>query len=131
MNDNDHPALPVSQSMVGGTPENTGISVTDLRHPSAGRPAPPTFSDYIPRVAKAVSAGTHRVYGTYWNRVIETWGLLPITAVTPLDISQLAEQIKTSGVKRKNARGGRLAAEHLISALRCMYKYAVAEGILT
>jgi integrase len=27
--------------------------------------------------------------------------------------------------------GGRGAAEHLIAALRCMYKYAVADGILT
>ena len=54
-----------------------------------------------------------------------------ITDVTASDISQLAEQVKATVVQRKNARGGRGAAEHLIAALRCMYKYAVADGILT
>jgi integrase/recombinase XerC len=34
-------------------------------------------------------------------------------------------------VQRRNARGGRGAAEHLIAALRCMFRYAVADGILT
>jgi hypothetical protein len=31
---------------------------------------------------------------------------------------------------RRNARGGRSAAEHLISALRCLYRRAVADGYL-
>ena len=63
--------------------------------------------------------------------MLQEWGPRPITEVTALDISQLAEQVKANVVKRKNARGGRGAAEHLIAALRCMYKYAVADGILT
>jgi len=33
-------------------------------------------------------------------------------------------------VERRNGRGGRGAAEHLIGALRGMYKFAVADGIL-
>lgn len=78
-----------------------------------------------------VSAGTRRAYSTYWNRVIQAWGPRPITSVTPLEVSQLAEQVKTSVVQRRNARGGRGAAEHLIAALRCIYKHAVADGILT
>jgi integrase/recombinase XerC len=83
-----------------------------------------------PRSFSGVS-GTRRVYGTYWNRVIQAWGSRPITDVTALDIGQLAEQVKANVVKRKNARGGRGAAEHLVAALRCMYKHAVADGILT
>ena len=55
----------------------------------------------------------------------------PITDVTASDISQLAEHVKATVVQRRNARGGRGAAEHLIAAFRCMYKYAVADGILT
>jgi integrase/recombinase XerC len=51
--------------------------------------------------------------------------------VTASDISQLAEHVKATVVKRRNARGGHGAAEHLIAAFRCMYKYAVADGILT
>lgn len=34
-------------------------------------------------------------------------------------------------VARRNARGGRSAAEHLIAALRCLYRRAVADGHLT
>jgi integrase/recombinase XerC len=54
-----------------------------------------------------------------------------ITDVTASDISQLAEHVKVTVVKRRNARGGRGAAEHLIGALRCLYKHAVADGIMT
>jgi integrase/recombinase XerC len=45
--------------------------------------------------------------------------------------SQLAEHVKTTVVTRRNTRGGRRAAEHLIAARRCLYKHAVADGILT
>jgi integrase/recombinase XerC len=50
--------------------------------------------------------------------------------VTPLEISQLAEDIKTNIIRRRNARGGHGAAEHLIGALRCMYNHAVADRLL-
>ena len=49
-----------------------------------------------------------------------------ITDVTASDISHLAEHAKATVVKRRSARGGRGAADHLIGALRCPYKYAVA-----
>jgi integrase/recombinase XerC len=51
--------------------------------------------------------------------------------VTASDIGRLAEHVKETVVTRRNARGGRGAAEHLIAALRCLYKHAVADGILT
>lgn len=132
MTDSDQPGLAFSdieaaRLLLG----KMGISPADLLRSFPPAPVSPAFADYIPRVSEAVSAGTRRVYGTYWNRVLEAWGPRPITAITPLEISQLAEQVKASVVPRRNARGGRGAAEHLIAALRCMYKYAVADGILT
>ena len=111
--------------------EKLGVSPADLLHAPAESAGVPTFAEYIPRVSAAVSAGTRRVYGSYWNRVVRAWGPRPITSVTASDISQLAEQVKAAVVKRKNARGGRGAAEHLIAALRCLYKQAIADGILT
>jgi integrase len=110
--------------------EKMGISPADLLHAPPAPAEVPAFEDYIPRVRDAVSAGTRQVYGTYWNKVVREWGPRPITSVTPLEISQLAEQVKASVVKRRNARGGRGAVEHLIGALRCMYRHAVADGIL-
>jgi integrase len=111
--------------------EKMGVAPADLLRTSANPRDVPTFADYIPHVSGAVSRGTHRVYGSYWKRVIQAWGPRPITEVTASDVSQLAEQVKATVVKRRNARGGRGAAEHLIAALRCMYKYAIADGILT
>jgi integrase/recombinase XerC len=111
--------------------DKMGINPADLIRAPAGVPEPPTFAEYIPRVSSAVSSGTRRVYGSYWNRVIQAWGSRPITDVTASDISQFAEHVKATVVQRRNARGGRGAAEHLIAAFRCMYRYAVADGILT
>ncbi len=108
-----------------------GINPADLLRAPVDSAGAPTFADYIPRVSSAVSSGTRRVYGSYWNRVIQAWGPRPITGVTASDIGQLAEHVKATVVTRRNARSGRGAAEHLIAALRCLYKQAVADGILT
>ena len=111
--------------------QKMGIDPADLLQEPPESPQVPTFADYIPRVSQAVSNGTRRVYRTYWNRVVEAWGPRPITSVSPLEISQLAEDIKANVVPRRNARGGRGAAEHLIGALRCMYNHAVADRLLS
>ena len=108
-----------------------GIDPADLLIDPAAAPQVPTFADYIPQVSQAVSDGTHRVYATYWNRVVGAWGPRLITEPSPLEISQLAQDIKANIVPRRNARGGRSAAEHLIGALRCMYNHAVADGLLS
>lgn len=90
----------------------------------------PTFDEYIEHVSKAVTVGTRRVYSTYWKRVCDAWGGRRLDEPTPLEIRQLAEQMKEQVVVRRNSRGGRSAAEHLISSLRCIYSYAVADGII-
>jgi integrase len=90
----------------------------------------PTFADYVPRVSEAVTAGTRRVYETYWRRVVLVWGNRRLDEPTASEIGQLAETTKQHAVERGNSRGGRTAAEHLISALRCVYKFAIADGFL-
>ncbi len=103
--------------------EKMGVAPTDLL--GAGqvvpRPPAPTFADYIPQVAQAVTPGTRRVYASYWNRITEHWGHRSLDEPTASEIKQLAEHIRTQVVTRRNARGGRSAAEHLIAALRCVY----------
>jgi len=39
--------------------------------------------------------------------------------------------VKTHVVARRNARGGRSATEHLVAALRCLYKHAEDDGLIT
>ena len=39
--------------------------------------------------------------------------------------------VKTHLVARRNARGGRSATEHLVAALRCLYKHAEDDRYIT
>lgn len=90
----------------------------------------PTFDEYIDQVAQAVTAGTRRVYDTYWRRIRDEWGDRRLDEPTPLEIKQFVSRMKTHVVQRRNSRGGRTAAEHLISAFRCLYRHAAADGII-
>ena len=75
MNDIDHASPPLREIEAARMLlEKMGISPADLLRAPAASPPGPAFADYIPRVSEAVSAGTRRVYGTYWNRVIRAWG---------------------------------------------------------
>ncbi|PKW16822.1 site-specific integrase [Saccharopolyspora spinosa] len=108
-----------------------GVCPDDLANTPSTRPPAPTFTEYIPQVSDAVSTGTRRVYSTYWKRVATEWGDRRLNEPTPLEIKQLAEKIRSQVVLRRNARGGRGAAEHLIAALRCLYNHAVDDGVIS
>jgi integrase len=90
----------------------------------------PTFDAYIDQVSRAVTPGTRRVYATYWQRIREEWGDRRLDEPTPLEIKQFVAGMRGQVVQRRNSRGGRTAAEHLISAFRCLYRYAVADAII-
>ncbi len=110
--------------------ERMGLSPADLTAVSRERPAAPTFAEYVPVVSAAVTPGTRRAYGSYWNRVVEHWGGRRLDEPTPSDIRQLMTYVKTHVVARRNARGGRSAEEHLVAALRCLYRRAVDDGLI-
>ena len=66
-----------------------GLSARDLLDtPPARRPVP-TFAAYVPVVAAAVGDGTRRVYGSYWNRILEHWADRRLDEPTPSEIKQL------------------------------------------
>jgi len=88
-----------------------GIDPADLARVAPDRPPAPTFAEYVPVVSAAVTAGTRRVYGSYWNRLTERWGCRRLDEPTPTEIKSLAEQNRTNVVVRRNARGGRSAAD--------------------
>lgn len=105
-----------------------GISPADLLNGASTRPPAPTFADYVPVVAHAVSDASRRAYGSYWKRIVEQWANRRLDEPTPSEIKQLAEHVRTHVVVRRNARGGRSAVENFITALRCLYNHAVADG---
>ncbi|ASR36587.1 integrase [Prauserella marina] len=125
MNDAEINAARLLLARLGVKPEEL------VAAPSATREAMPLIRDYVTRVSDAVPAGTRRVYSTYWRRVVEAWGDRRIDEPTPLEIKQLAEDVRHQVVVRKNSRGGRTAAEHLIASLRCLYQHAIADELLS
>jgi hypothetical protein len=110
--------------------ERMGLSPADLVAAPRDRKVVPTFAEYVPVVSAAVSAGTLRAYGSYWNRILEHWGGRRIDEPTPSEIRQLMGYIKTHVVARRNARGGRSAEEHLVAALRFLYRRAADDGLI-
>ncbi|OAP20407.1 hypothetical protein A4R44_08831 [Amycolatopsis sp. M39] len=111
--------------------DRMGLTPQDLLDTPAAKPLLPTFAHYIPVVDAAVAVGTRRVYGSYWNRILDRWGDRRLDEPTPTDTKHFLEDAKTNVVARRNARGGRSAGEHLIAALRCLYKHAEDDGLIT
>ncbi|GIM96855.1 tyrosine-type recombinase/integrase [Paractinoplanes toevensis] len=110
--------------------ERLGVSPSDLLNTAPPRPQVPTFTEYIQVVRGAVGAGTLRMYGSYWKRIDERWGSRRLDEPTPSEIKQFAEYLKANRTIRRNGRGGKSTVEHFISALRCVYRHAIADGIL-
>ena len=54
-------------------------------------------------VSAAVTNGTRRAYGSYWNRIIDHWGERRLDETTPSEIRQLMSYVKTHVVARRNA----------------------------
>ena len=108
-----------------------GLSVADLLDAPPARPAVPTFAEYVPVVAAAVSVGTRRVYGSYWNRLLEQWAERRLDDPTPTQIEHLVAHTRAHVVIRRNARGGRGAGEHMVAALRCLYRHAERDRLIS
>jgi integrase/recombinase XerC len=111
--------------------ERLGFDPSTLRLPAPSNVPVPTFGTYIPVVAASVSDPTRQTYQPYWNRILTNWCDLKLTDPTPSMIKQLAETVRHNVVKRRNARNGRGAVEHLIAALRCVYQHATDDGLIT
>lgn len=108
-----------------------GISLADLLDAPVAKPSVPTFAEYIPVVRSAIGETTRPLYDTYWNRVLRQWGNRRLDEPTPSEIKQLVDHARTHAEIRRSARGGRTAAEHMVSALRCLYRNAESDGFIS
>lgn len=134
MNAASQPAIPPSTADLDAARlllARMGLSARDLLDTAPVRPPVPTFAEYVPVVAAAVGSGTRRVYSSYWNRILDHWAERRLDDPTPSEIKQLVEHVKHNVVARRNARGGRSAGEHLVAALRCLYRHAEHDGLVS
>jgi len=124
MNEADLEAVRLLLARMGITPDQL------LKTERTANAHMPTFREYIGQVSDAVPIGTRRAYATYWRRIMDTWGDRRLDEPTSLEIKKLCEHLKDYVVARKNSRGGRSATEHLIAALRCIYRHATTDGLI-
>ncbi|MFF0495679.1 tyrosine-type recombinase/integrase [Nocardia aobensis] len=111
--------------------QRLGVRPEDLANGVATPTAVPTFGDYIPRVRTAVPAGTSRAYASYWRRIETLWHDRRLDEPTASELKQLVETARAQAIVRRNFRGGRSAAEHMVAAIRCLYRHAHDDGYLT
>jgi integrase/recombinase XerC len=97
--------------------ERMGLSPADLTAVPQNRPAVPTFAEYVPVVSAAVTDGTRRAYGSYWNRVVEHWGGRRLDEPTPSEIRQLMAYVRSMWWPAAMRAAG--AARRSTSWLRC------------
>lgn len=125
----------------GGRPEvqaalvllaGLGLTPADLTaEASASRPPVPSFAEYVPKVKDAVTAGTLKTYGSYWDRLVEKWPDKLLTEPSTLDLIALGKKIRESRVVRRNGTGGGGSEENYVAAIRCLFKFAVNDGVIT
>jgi integrase len=111
--------------------DDLGVSVADLKQTEDTKSGMPTFAEYLPRVMDTASARTRAHYGTYWNRILDAFGPLHLDQVHATDIAALMHRVQATALRRRNHRDGRGAADHLLLALRRVYRCAVADGLIT
>jgi integrase len=90
----------------------------------------PTLAEYVPRARAAATPGTRVSYGPYWQRAIDHYGSRRLDEITPSDILALQRHVVATVRPRRSGRGGRHAGEHLIRALRNLYRLAVQDELL-
>ncbi|WP_406277115.1 hypothetical protein OH799_07595 [Nocardia sp. NBC_00881] len=113
--------------------DGLGLNPADLHTTPPPRPPAPTFAEFIPAVHDAMPAGrTRDHYKTYWDKLLQQngWPERRIDEVTLAQLEQLAEKIKASRVRRRNGRDGRKVVQHVIDALRYLYRRAEHDDII-
>jgi integrase/recombinase XerC len=109
-----------------------GLTPADLDVAAEANRLPvPTFSEYVPKAKAAVTPGTLKTYGTYWDRLVQEWPDRRLNEPSALELTTLGKKIRANRVIRRNGRGGTSAEENYVAAIRCLYKFAVADKVLT
>lgn len=115
--------------------DSLGIGVDELIALSQGRARRtiPTFGQYIPVVIAAMPATTTlENHKSYWRKLLaeEGWADKRLDEPTVSELKALVERIRIGRQIRSDDRGGRGTAQHVVTALRCLYAHAQDDGLI-
>ncbi|WP_280334842.1 tyrosine-type recombinase/integrase [Nocardia wallacei] len=105
--------------------DQMGISPADL---VGITPVAPTFAEVIPAVRATLKPGTARTYGIHLTRLETEWATLRVIDPARADIEDMARAVQAAARANRASRGGTSAVEHLVSTVRCVYRYAEDHG---
>ncbi|WP_433664766.1 tyrosine-type recombinase/integrase [Nocardia sp. CA-128927] len=108
-----------------------GLKPEDLLGARDNRPPVPTFAQWVPQVYAAMPDTTTRDgYMSYWRHLVRCWPDRRIDEPTLTEFKQLIETIKAQRNVRRSDRNGTGMTQTIVSALRCLYHFAIADKII-
>lgn len=108
-----------------------GLSLSDLLSAADSEKVVPTFAEYVPVIEAATTTSSADTWSVYWRVLVAEWGDRRIDEPTSTEIMSLAYEVQQVSALRRNSRGGYGAMANFIDAVRCLYKYAVADKYLS
>ena len=125
------PADPADVAMALSFLKHLKLRPQDLLQAEAAVRVVPTFAEFMDKVREVVPTASQRLYGTYWDRLVEVWGSRRLDEPTAGEVLELFERARQTALVRRTSNGGKGAALHTYDALRCIYNAAVQEGVLS
>ena len=110
-----------------------GVSIDDLVAAGRGRGHEEervTIAEFLPKVENAATDGKKKTYATYWRLLVDQHGDKLLSEVKTSTLQALSLFAKTHAIQRSNGRNGTSAQEHCVSAMRCFFALAVADGLI-
>lgn len=108
-----------------------GVNIADFTGKITAPATAPTFSEYIAKLRTALPRTTTRNYSSYWRIFEDAWGDRTLDEPTVTEATDLIQRHRSRAVVRVNSRGGRGAAANMVSALRCIYRHAELDGLIS
>ncbi len=90
----------------------------------------PTVKEYLPEVIAAATPAMKRSYMSYWKRAETFFGELRLHEIRATKIEAFRQDVIANSKRRKGHCHGRYAGSQALSAMRKLYRLAVADGLV-
>jgi len=109
-----------------------GLTVADLLAATVPTVPTQTVAEYLPTARAAAGPSRSKTYGPYWDRLAASpLAARPLAEICTSDLLAWVTSVEQNALRRRNTRNGRSARENAISAVRCLFQFAVDDGLIT